>query len=122
MVGGRMTPLEVGQPSPAHQSSPCARGSGSYPVRALFPRPMIGKEHRSVMPTRPSTGVLTLRKVTVQRQLVVRSSSSNDDLPLVKHNARVNLNPGGMRIRYTQEPALMSDWPSLSPPHYIVSG
>jgi hypothetical protein len=53
---------------------------------------------------------------------VVPSSSSDDDLPLVKHDARVNLNPGGVRIRYTQEPALMSDSPPLSPLPYIVSG
>jgi hypothetical protein len=28
-------------------------------------------------------------------------SSSNDNLPLVKHDARVDLNPDGARIRYT---------------------
>jgi hypothetical protein len=41
---------------------------------------------------------------------------------LVKHDARVDLNPGSMRIRYTQEPALMSDSPPLTPPHYIMLG
>jgi hypothetical protein len=59
--------------------------------------------------------------VTVQRQLVVPSSSSDDDLPLVKHVTRVDLNPGGVRICYTQEPALMSDSPPPSPPPYIMS-
>jgi hypothetical protein len=46
-------------------------------------------------------GILTPRKVTIQRQLVVPSSSSDDDLPLVKHDAQVDLNPSGVRIRYT---------------------
>jgi hypothetical protein len=36
---------------------------------------------------------------------VVPSSSSGDDLPLVKHDARVDLNLGSARIHYTQEPA-----------------
>jgi hypothetical protein len=40
----------------------------------------------------------------------------------VKHDARVDLNPIGARIRYTQEPALVSDSPPLSLPPYIVSG
>jgi hypothetical protein len=53
---------------------------------------------------------------------VVPSSSSNDDHPLVKHDAQVDLNPGGARIRYPQEPALVSDSPPLSLPPYIVSG
>jgi hypothetical protein len=53
---------------------------------------------------------------------VVPSSSSDDDLTLVKHDARVDLNPGGARICYTQEPALMSNSPPPSPPPYIVSG
>jgi hypothetical protein len=83
---------------------------------------MIGEENRSVMLTRPTIGILTLRKVTVRCQLVVPSSSSNDDLPLVKHDAWVDLNPGGVRIHYTQELALMSDSPPLSPPRYIVMG
>jgi hypothetical protein len=66
--------------------------------------------------------ILTLRKVAIGHQLVVPSSSSDDDLPLVKHDARVNLNPGGVMIRYTQESALMSDSPSSSPSPYIMSG
>jgi hypothetical protein len=82
---------------------------------------MIGKEHRSVTPTRPTTGILTPRKVTARRQLMVPSSSSDDDLSLVKHDARVDLNPDGTRIRYTQEPALVSDSPLPSPSCYIVS-
>jgi hypothetical protein len=52
---------------------------------------------------------------------VVPSSSSDDDLPLVKLDARVDLNPGVARIRCTQKPALMSDLPPPSPPPYIVS-
>jgi hypothetical protein len=92
------------------------------PTCALPPRPMIGKEHRSVTPTHPTTGILTPRKLTIRCQLVVPSSSSDDDLPLVKHDARVDLNPGGARIHYTQEPALMSDSPPLSPLPYIMSG
>jgi hypothetical protein len=91
-------------------------------VCALSPHPMIGKEHRSVTSTPPTTGILTPRKVFIQHQLVVPSSSSDDDLPLVKHDARVDLNPGGARIRYTQKLALVSDSPPSSPPLYIVSG
>jgi hypothetical protein len=53
---------------------------------------------------------------------VVPSSSSDDDLPLVKHDARVHLNPGGIMIRYTQEPALVLDLPPSSPPPNIMSG
>jgi hypothetical protein len=83
---------------------------------------MIGKEHQSVMPTRPTTGILTLRKVTIRRQLVVPLSSSDDDLPLVKHVTWVDLNPGGARICYTQEPALVSDSPPSSLPPYILLG
>jgi hypothetical protein len=52
---------------------------------------------------------------------MVPSSSSNDDLSLVKHDGRVDLNPGGARICYTQEPALMSNSLPPSPPCYIVS-
>jgi hypothetical protein len=58
-------------------------------------------------------GILTLRKVSIRRQLVVPLSSSDDILPLVKHDAQVDLNPGGSRICYTQEPALMSDSPRV---------
>jgi hypothetical protein len=70
---------------------------------------MIGKEHRSVTPTRPTMGILTPRKVSTQGQLVVILSSSDDDLSLVKHDTRVDLNPCGSRVRYTQEPAFLSD-------------
>jgi hypothetical protein len=38
-------------------------------------------------------GILTSRKVTIRRQLVVPSSSSDDDPSLVKHDTRVYLNP-----------------------------
>jgi hypothetical protein len=91
-------------------------------THALSPCSMIGKEHRSVTPTRPTMGILTSRKVAIRCQLVVPSSSSDDDLPLVKHDAWVDLNPGGVRIRYTQEPALMLDSPPSSLPPYIVLG
>jgi hypothetical protein len=74
------------------------------------------------MPTRPTMGILTSRKVTIRCQLVVSSSSSNDDLSLVKHDTWVDLNPGDARIHYTQELALVSDSPPLSPLPYIVSG
>jgi hypothetical protein len=67
------------------------------------------------MPTRPTTGILTPRKVTARCQLVVPSSSNDDDLSLVKHDTWVDLNPGGARIWYTQEPALMSNSPPPSP-------
>jgi hypothetical protein len=74
------------------------------------------------MPTRPTTGILTPRKVIIRRQLVVPSSSSDNDLPLVKHDAQVDLNPGGARIHYTQESALVSDSPPSSLLPYIMSG
>jgi hypothetical protein len=74
------------------------------------------------MLTRPTMGILTPIKVTIQLRLVVPLSSSDDDLSLVKRDARVDPNPGGARIRYTQEPALMSDSPPPSPPPYIMSG
>jgi hypothetical protein len=83
---------------------------------------MIGKEYRSVTPTHPTTGILTPRKVTAWRQLVVPSSSSDDDLSLVKHDARVDFSPSGARMRYTQEPTLVSDSPPLCLSPYIVSG
>jgi hypothetical protein len=62
---------------------------------------MIGKEHESITPTHPTTRILTPRKVIVRRQLMVLSSSSDDDLSLVKYDAWVDLKPGGMRICYT---------------------
>jgi hypothetical protein len=75
-----------------------------------------------VTPTRPTMGILTPRKVIVQHQPAVPSSSTDDDLPLVKHDARVDLNPDSVRILYTQEPTLKSDSPPLSLSCYIVSG
>jgi hypothetical protein len=66
-------------------------------------------------------GILTPRKVTIRHQLVVPCSSSDDDLPLVKHDALVDLNLGGTRICYTQEPSLVSNSPLSSPSPYIVS-
>jgi hypothetical protein len=83
---------------------------------------MIRKEHHSVTPTRPSTGVLTKKKITIRHQLVVPSSNNDDNLLLVRHDARVDLNSGGTRIHYTQEPALVSDSPPQSPLPYIVLG
>jgi hypothetical protein len=67
-------------------------------------------------------GILSPSKVTIQHQLVVPSSSSNDDLPLVKHDAWVDLNPSDTRVHYTHEPALMSDSPPSSPLPYNVLG
>jgi hypothetical protein len=122
MVCGQSVHRDEGRSPLVHQESPCTRGHGMCPVCALSPHPMIGKDHRSVMPTCPTMGILTPRKVTIRRQLVVPSSSSDVDLPLVRHDARVDLNPTDVRIRYTQEPALVSDSPPLSPPPYITSG
>jgi hypothetical protein len=51
---------------------------------------------------------------------VVPSSSNDDDLSLVKHDTRVDLNPDDVRIRYTQEPAFVSDSTPPSLPLYIV--
>jgi hypothetical protein len=101
MVSGQSVPRDEGRSLPTCQGSPCTQGHGTRPTRALSPHPTIGKEHRSVMPTRPTMGILTLRKVTIRRQLVVPLSSSDDNLPLVKQNARVDPNLGGARIRYT---------------------
>jgi hypothetical protein len=92
------------------------------PAHALSPHPMIRKEHQLVTPTHPTMGILTPRKVTIRCQLVVPLTSSDDNNSLVKHGARVDLNPGGARICYSQEPAFVLDsLPSSSPP-YIVSG
>jgi hypothetical protein len=109
-VGGRLTPLEVGQPSPVCHCSPAAQGRGLHPFCVLSPRPTIGKEHHLVMPRRPSTGVLTPKNITIRCLLVVR------------HDARVDLNSCGTRIYYTQEPTLMSDSPPQISPPYIVLG
>jgi hypothetical protein len=69
----------------------------------------------------PTTGVLTLRKVTVRPNLVGHFGSGNNDLPFVQHDARVDLNPNGARIRYAQELALLAESPPSSPPPYIVA-
>jgi hypothetical protein len=116
----RPAPVKVGRPSPSCQGSQCARGHGTRPTRALSPCSMIGKEHRSITPMRPTMGALTPRKVIVWLALVI-NSSSDDDLPLVKHDTRVDLNPSGAWIRYTQEPAL-AESPPCSPLPYTVSG
>jgi hypothetical protein len=118
MVCGLSVPCDEESP-PACQGSLCTRGHRTRPICALSPCPTIGKEHRSVMPTCPTTGILTARKVTIRCQLVVPSSNNNDNLPLVKHDAWVDLNPAGVSIRYTQGPALMSDLPLPSLPPYI---
>jgi hypothetical protein len=52
-------------------------------------------------------GVLTSRKVTIRLNMVVHCNSSENDPPLVRHDARVVLSPGGARIHYTQEPTLL---------------
>jgi hypothetical protein len=64
------------------------------------PIPEVVERARSVPPTCSTTGILTSRKVTIRHQLVELSSSSDDDLPLVNHDTRVDLNPDGVRIRY----------------------
>jgi hypothetical protein len=74
------------------------------------------------MPTRRTMGILTPRKVTIRRQPMVHLSSSDDELSLLKHDAWADLNPGDMRICYTQETTLVSDSPPSSLPPYIVSG
>jgi hypothetical protein len=122
MVCGQSVPRDEGRSPPVRQGSPCTRGHGTHLARALSRRPTIGKEHRSIMPIHPTTGILTPRKVTARHQLMVPSSGSDDDLSLVKHDARVDLNPGDVRIRYTQEPALMLDSPLTSPLCSNVSG
>jgi hypothetical protein len=59
MVCGHSALRDEGRPSPALQGSPCTRGYGMCPVRALSPRAMIGKEHRSVTPKSPTMGILS---------------------------------------------------------------
>jgi hypothetical protein len=59
--------------------------------------------------------------VTIRRQLVVPSISSDDDLPSVKHDTRIDLNPDDVGILYTQEPTLVSNLPPSSLPPYIMS-
>jgi hypothetical protein len=121
MVCGQSVPRDEGRSPTACQGSPCTRGRGTRLTRAFSPHPVIGKEHRSITPTCPATGILTLRKVTIIHQLVVPLSSSDDNLPFVKHDARDDLNPGDVRIRYTLEPALISDSPPSSSSPYILS-
>jgi hypothetical protein len=120
MICCHSAPRDEGRSPPACQGSPCIDGHRMHLARALSPRVKIGKEHRSVRPTCLTTRILTLRKVTVRCQLVVPLSSSDDDLPLVEHDAQVDLNRSGTRIHYTQEPALMLDSPLLNPSCYIV--
>ena len=85
----------------------------------LTPRPTIGKECGSATPTRPTTGMLTPRKVTLRRKVVIDTGSDDDDnTPLTRHDARVDLNPSGARIHYTQELAFVME----SPPRFIVTG
>jgi hypothetical protein len=91
MLCGQSVPRDEGRSPPARHGYPYTQGHGTRPTHALFPCPTIGKKHRSDMPTRPTTGILTPRKVTIRCQLVVPSSSSDDDLPLVKHDTRVDL-------------------------------
>jgi hypothetical protein len=54
MVCCHSPPYDEGRSPPAHQCSPCTQGHGTHPAHALSPRLTIGKEHRSVMPTRPT--------------------------------------------------------------------
>jgi hypothetical protein len=122
MVCGHSAPRDEGRSPPACQGSPYTQGRGMFLARALSPCLMIRKEHRSVMPTRPTMVILTPWKVTVHHQLVVPSSSNDDDLSLVKHDARVDLNLGSVRIRYTQEPALVSDSLPSNLSYYVVLG
>jgi hypothetical protein len=81
---------------------------------------MIEKEHRSVTPTWPMTGALAPWKVTVRQTLVI-NSSSDEGLPLVKHDAQVDPNPSGAQIHYAQKPAL-AESPPRSPSPYTTSG
>jgi hypothetical protein len=120
MVCGHSAPREECRSPLACKCCTCTQGHGTRPAHALSPRLMIEKEDRSVMPTCPTMGILTPRKVTVRHQLVVPSSSRKNDLSLVKHGTRVDLNPSGVKIHYTQESALVLDLPPSSPPHYIV--
>jgi DNA-binding transcriptional MerR regulator len=53
---------------------------------------------------------------------MVASSSSCDDLSLVKHDAQVDLNRSSTRICYTKELVHVSDSPLPSPPPCIVPG
>jgi hypothetical protein len=64
-VCGRSPPRDESQSPPVSHGSPCTKGRGMRPVHALSPRLMIGKQHQSLTPTRPTMGILTPRKVTI---------------------------------------------------------
>jgi len=68
------------------------------------------------------TGSLTPRKVITQGKLLIDTADSDNDYPLAKHDARVDLNPSGARIRYTQESALLVESPPASPLPYLIKG
>jgi hypothetical protein len=122
MSFGRPAPLEVGRLSLVREALPGAHGHALRPTRVLSPHPTIRKGHQSVKPMDPTTGLLTPRKVTIWYNLVVHSDGDGNDHPLVWHNAWVDLNPGGARIRYTQELALLVESPLSSPLPYIIMG
>jgi hypothetical protein len=46
-------------------------------------------------------GVLTPRKVTIRRNVAIDNSSNDDNLPLPRHDAWVDLHPGYSRIHNT---------------------
>jgi hypothetical protein len=52
----------------------------------------------------------------------VHFDSDSDDLPLVHHDTQVDLNPGGARIRYTQESTVVAESSLSSPQLYIIAG
>jgi hypothetical protein len=114
---GHPTPLEVGRPAPMRDASLSARVRVGRDLHGHF-----SLVKRSVIPMRQMLGVLSPRKVTIRHNLVVHSGNSDDDLPLVRHDDRVDLKPDDVRIRYTQEPTLLAESPPHSPPPYIVSG
>jgi hypothetical protein len=83
--------------------------------------PMIGKENRLVTTMHPMIGVPSPRMATVRRNMVVHSDSIDNDLLLVWHDARVDLNPSGTRFCYTQESVLLAELTLCSPRPYIVA-
>jgi hypothetical protein len=50
---------------------------------------------------RPSMGVLAPKKIAIWSQLVVPSSSGDDDLPVVRLDTQVDLKSSGVSIHYT---------------------
>jgi hypothetical protein len=96
-----------------HDGSPSAYGCGLRLEMALSPHPTIKKQHRLVTNLHPTTGTLTLTKVVDRHNFLVNSSSRDDDLPLVGSDARVDLNPGGVRICYIQQSALLAELPHI---------